>query len=74
MRAAARIVLAGWAGFVALSFAGWAAAGESYYVQTMPLVWVLTAISAAGAGIIYAYLAYSVWKFRDPKTKGRRYG
>ncbi|MFZ3356746.1 MAG: hypothetical protein WA549_08355 [Thermoplasmata archaeon] len=74
VRAAARLVLVGLSGVVALGFAGWAAAGESNYDQTMPLVWALTAISAAGAGIVYAYLVYSVWKFRDPKTKGRRYG
>lgn len=74
MRGAARFVLVGLSGVVVLGFAGLAAAGESNYDQTMPLVWALTAISTAGAGIVYAYLVYSVWKFRDPKTKGRRYG
>jgi heme/copper-type cytochrome/quinol oxidase subunit 2 len=73
-RATARIVLAGLSGFFALAFAGGAAAGESNYDQTMPLVWTLVAISAAGAAIVYAWMVYSVWKFRDPKTKGRRYG
>jgi heme/copper-type cytochrome/quinol oxidase subunit 2 len=74
VRALARAVLAGLCGLVALAFAGAAAAGESNYDQTLPLVWVLTAISAVGAAVVYAWLVYSVWKYRDPKTKGRRYG
>lgn len=42
--------------------------------ETQPLVWVLVAISVAGAVITYAFLAYAVWRYRDPHTKGRRYG
>ena len=41
---------------------------------TNPLLWVLLALSVAGALITYAFLVYAVWKFRDPKMKGRRYG
>ena len=54
--------------------AGTAAAGPTNLQQTDPVVWVMIGISIAGAVITYAVLAYSVWKFRDPKTKGRRYG
>lgn len=42
--------------------------------QTMPLVVTLLAISVAGALITYAILAYALFRFRDPQTKGRRYG
>ncbi len=42
--------------------------------ETMPIVWVLLAISVAGAAITYALLTYAIWKFRDPSTRGRRYG
>jgi hypothetical protein len=41
---------------------------------TSPLVWVLIAISAAGAVVTFAFLVYAVVKFRDPATRGRRYG
>ena len=41
---------------------------------TTPLLWVLLALSVAGALVTYAFLVYAVWKFRDPKTRGRRHG
>jgi hypothetical protein len=50
------------------------AASESNLQLTSPLVWVLVAISAAGAIVTFAFLVYAVVKFRDPATKGRRYG
>jgi len=49
-------------------------ASESNLQLTSPLVWVLVAISAAGAIVTFAFLVYAVVKFRDPATKGRRYG
>lgn len=50
------------------------AAGETDLQQISPLVWVILAISIGGAIITFAFLVYAVWKFRDPATKGRRYG
>lgn len=50
------------------------AAGETDLQEITPLVWVILAISVGGAIITFAFLAYAVWKFRDPATKGRRYG
>ena len=50
------------------------AAGETDLQQISPLVWVILAISVGGAIITFAFLVYAVWKFRDPATKGRRYG
>jgi heme/copper-type cytochrome/quinol oxidase subunit 2 len=49
-------------------------ATESNLEQTTPLVWVMVAMSVAGALITFAFLVYAVLKFRDPKTRGRRYG
>ncbi len=49
-------------------------ATESNLEQTTPLVWVMVAISVAGALVTFAFLVYAVVKFRDPKTRGRRYG
>ena len=51
-----------------------ALATESNLQLTSPLVWVMVAISAAGAIVTFAFLVYAVVKFRDPRTKGRRYG
>jgi hypothetical protein len=50
------------------------AGGETVLQEVTPLVWVILAISVGGAIITFAFLAYAVWKFRDPATKGRRYG
>ncbi|MGA7861138.1 MAG: hypothetical protein WCB19_04710 [Thermoplasmata archaeon] len=50
------------------------AAGQTDLQEISPLVWVLLAISVGGAIITFAFLVYAVWKFRDPATKGRRYG
>jgi len=50
------------------------AAGQSDLQQTNALVWIMIAISAAGAIVTFAFLVYSLWKFRDPKVKDRRYG
>ncbi len=64
-----------WAGgSVLLATAGMAAAGPTNYEETIPLVWVMVAISVAGAIITWGIMAYALWKFRDPATKRRRYG
>lgn len=49
-------------------------AGQTDLQEISPLVWVILAISVGGAIITFAFLAYAVWKYRDPSTKGRRYG
>jgi heme/copper-type cytochrome/quinol oxidase subunit 2 len=50
------------------------AAGQTDLQQITPLVWVILAIAVGGAIITFAFLTYAIWKFRDPATKGRRYG
>jgi uncharacterized integral membrane protein len=57
-----------------LGLAGPAAAVQTNLQETTPLVWVILAISIGGALITFAILAYTIWKFRDPTTRGRRYG
>jgi len=63
---------AGW--MPGLGAAGLVASSESNLQLTSPLVWVMVAISAAGAIVTFAFLVYAVVKFRDPATKRRRYG
>jgi hypothetical protein len=48
--------------------------GDTDLQQTLPLVYVMLVISVIGAVITWSFLAYALWKFRDPATKGRRYG
>jgi len=50
------------------------AGSQSNLQQTSPLVWVMIAIGAAGAIVTFAFLVYAIVRFRDPGTKGRRYG
>lgn len=50
------------------------AAGQTDLQQISPLVWVILAISVGGAIITFAFMAYAVWKFRDPVARRRRYG
>jgi NhaP-type Na+/H+ or K+/H+ antiporter len=50
------------------------AAGQTDLQEISPLVWVILAIAVGGAIITFAFMAYAFWKFRDPTTKGRRYG
>ena len=50
------------------------AAGETDLQEISPLVWVILGISVGGAIITFSFLAYAIWKFRDPTTRGRRYG
>ncbi len=62
------------AGSTFLATTAVASAGETNLQETEPLVWVMVAISAAGATITWGIMAYALWKFRDPATKRRRYG
>jgi heme/copper-type cytochrome/quinol oxidase subunit 2 len=59
---------------VALALPGLAAAGSTDAQQTAPLIWVMLALSIAGAVIVFAVLVWALVRFRDPRTKGRRYG
>jgi len=54
--------------------AGLIASGETNLELTNNLVWVMIGISVAGAIVTFAFLAYSVIRFRDPKVRRRRYG
>jgi hypothetical protein len=51
-----------------------ATGGETDLQLTSPLLWVMLALTVAGALITYAFLVYSVWRFRDPTTRRRRHG
>jgi heme/copper-type cytochrome/quinol oxidase subunit 2 len=62
------------AGPLALAAAGVLASGQTNLQETNALVWVMVAASATGAIITFSFLVYSLWKFRDPKVKNRRYG
>ncbi|HTT35191.1 MAG TPA: hypothetical protein VMH78_04920 [Thermoplasmata archaeon] len=42
--------------------------------ETMPLVWAMTVLSVIGAALTFGILAWALWKFRDPATRGRKYG
>ncbi|MCI4353028.1 MAG: hypothetical protein L3K14_06535 [Thermoplasmata archaeon] len=64
----------GWAFGLGLLPGPLRAAGQTDLQQISPLVWVILAISVGGAIITFAFLAYAVWKFRDPAARGRRYG
>jgi NhaP-type Na+/H+ or K+/H+ antiporter len=65
---------AGWTLAAALFPSFLRAAGQTDLQEIEPLVWVILAISVGGAIITFAFMAYAFWKFRDPTTKGRRYG
>jgi hypothetical protein len=75
-RRAARALAIGAATAAPLILAGTAAAssGQTNLQETAPLVWVLVAIGMGGAFITFAILVYALWRFRDPETRGRRYG
>ena len=53
---------------------GWVASGQTNLQETAPLVWVMVGIGVAGSIITFAFLVYSLWKWRDPETNKRRYG
>jgi hypothetical protein len=58
----------------AVAIAARVASGETNLQLTEPLLWVMLGISVAGAIVTFAFLVYAVWKFRDPRMKGRRHG
>ncbi len=49
-------------------------ATESNLQLTSPLVWVMVALSVAGALVTFSFLVYAIVRFRDPETRRRRYG
>ena len=50
------------------------ATAETPYQLTWPLIEVMTALSVVGAAITFYFLVYAIWKFRDPRMRGRRHG
>ena len=69
------MTLAGFgAGVSALGATRLLGGSESNLQLTSPLVWTMVAISAAGAIVTFAFLVYALVKFRDPATRGRKYG
>jgi hypothetical protein len=48
--------------------------GQTNLQETNALVWVLLGISVAGAIVTFAFLVYSVWKWKDRETSRRPYG
>ena len=50
------------------------ASGQTDLQQTLTLVWVMVGLAVAGSIITFGFLIYALWKFRDPRVKGRRYG
>lgn len=59
---------------VALGAVALSAPGLTDLQETTPLVWVMVIASVIGAAITWGFLAYALWKFRDPATRGRKYG
>jgi heme/copper-type cytochrome/quinol oxidase subunit 2 len=57
-----------------ISALGRVVADQTNLQQTNDLVWVMVGISVSGAIITFAFLVYSVWKWRDNATNRRRYG
>ncbi len=50
------------------------ASGATNLELTQDLLWVMIGISVAASIITFAFLVYSVWRFRDRSMRGRRYG
>ncbi|HYK92471.1 MAG TPA: hypothetical protein VEY07_00300 [Thermoplasmata archaeon] len=65
-----------WAGAILAAGTGTTlrAAGQTDYQQTLPLIDVMFVLSLAGALVTFGILVWALVKFRDPATKGRRYG
>lgn len=72
--AVARALLGSGLGLAVLSAIGNAAASQTPLQKTEAAIWVITAISVAGALITFGFMVYALWRFRDPRTRGRRYG
>ena len=58
----------------ALGALGPASRAASNLQLTNNLIWAMIAIGTAGAIVTFSFLVYALWRFRDPKVKGRRYG
>jgi heme/copper-type cytochrome/quinol oxidase subunit 2 len=58
----------------AVTLPGVGSAGPTDAQQTAPLVWVLLILSIIGAVLVFGILVWAILRFRDPRTKGRRYG
>jgi len=58
----------------ALAWGGRVASGETPLQLTEPLLWVMLALTVAGAIVTYAFLVYAVWRFRDRAAGKRRHG
>jgi hypothetical protein len=76
MRALARacLVLALSTGFLAIVGNAMAGQTPTTLQDTNTLIWVIVAISVVGASLTRGVMTYALWRFRDPNTKGRRYG
>ena len=76
MRGASGAAAVGWVGAGAMAFllGPGPSAVQTHLQQTTPVIWVLLAISIAGAAITWGVMVYILWRFRDPATRGRRYG
>lgn len=73
-RRLARVASALWGAGALLAAAGVASAGPTNVQQDSGLVWVMIAISIAGAALTWGVMAYALWRYRDPATLRRRYG
>lgn len=56
------------------AFGAAAMVAETNLQMTAPLVWALVILSAIGAAVTFGALIWTLWKYRDPATRGRRYG
>jgi heme/copper-type cytochrome/quinol oxidase subunit 2 len=74
LRPLARGLTVGAGGLGLLALTAGASAGPTNLTETSPVVWVMVAISVAGAIITWGVMVYALWKFRDPATRKRRYG
>ncbi|MGA7922974.1 MAG: hypothetical protein WCA77_03255 [Thermoplasmata archaeon] len=72
--AVARALVGSGLSLALLTALGTAAASQTPLQKTEALIWVITAISVAGALITFGFMVYALWRFRDPRTRGRRYG
>ena len=73
LRPSDRPLAPGATGGAIVAAAGFVSA-SSNLAMTNGLIWIMIAISTAGSIVTFAFLVYSIWRFRDPKVKGRRYG
>ncbi len=59
---------------VGMALAAPAFANETNYQETLPIVYAILIISVIGAALTFSFLFYAIVHFRDPATRGRRYG